>query len=80
MKKILLISVVTLSLGGCLSNQDGGALVGAAAGGLLGNTVGKGSTRTAATIIGAAVGGIAGSKVGESMDKAENTEDVIKSR
>jgi len=80
MKKIVLTSVMALSLSACLSNQDGGALVGAAAGGLLGNTVGKGSTRTAATIIGAAVGGIAGSKVGESMDKAENAEDVIRSR
>jgi len=72
MKKVLLISVVALAISGCqLRNQDSATAVGVAAGGLLGNTIGKGSTRTAATIAGAAIGGMVGSKVGESMDRQE---------
>ena len=72
MKKVLLISIVALAISGCqLRNQDSATAVGVAAGGLLGNTIGKGSTRTAATIAGAAIGGMVGSKVGESMDRQE---------
>lgn len=73
MKKILLLSAITLSLSGCLSNQTSGVLIGAGAGGLLGNTV-NGKWKTAATIAGAAIGGMAGGEVGKTMDKAEEAE------
>lgn len=72
MKKVLLVAAIALAISGCqLRNQDSATAVGVAAGGLLGNTVGKGGTRTAATIAGAAIGGMVGSKVGESMDRQE---------
>lgn len=76
MKKILLISSVAIALSGCISNQTSGTLIGAAAGGLLGNTV-NGKFKTAATIAGAAIGGMAGGQVGKTMDKAEEVEDKL---
>lgn len=42
-----------------------GMVIGAVAGGLLGNTVGKGSGRTAATVVGAVAGGAVGNEVGK---------------
>jgi outer membrane lipoprotein SlyB len=42
-----------------------GAVIGAVAGGLLGNTVGKGDGRSAATVGGAVVGGLVGNQVGK---------------
>lgn len=41
-----------------------GAIIGAVAGGVLGNTVGKGDGRKAATVVGAVAGGVIGNKVG----------------
>lgn len=48
-------------------NSTGGAILGAVAGGLLGNQVGSGSGRDAATVGGAAAGGIAGSHIGKAV-------------
>jgi len=45
------------------SNGTLGAVIGAVAGGLLGNTVGKGDGRTAATVAGAVAGGVVGNQV-----------------
>jgi outer membrane lipoprotein SlyB len=42
-----------------------GAVIGALAGGVLGNTVGKGDGRTAATVAGAVAGGVIGNQVGK---------------
>lgn len=42
-----------------------GAIVGAVAGGLLGNTIGKGDGRKAATVGGAVAGGMVGNQVGK---------------
>jgi outer membrane lipoprotein SlyB len=42
-----------------------GAGIGAVAGGLLGNTIGKGDGRSAATVGGAVVGGVVGNQVGK---------------
>jgi outer membrane lipoprotein SlyB len=42
-----------------------GMVIGAVAGGLLGNTVGKGKGRTAATVVGAVAGGAVGNEVGK---------------
>lgn len=48
-------------------SSTGGSLVGAAAGGLLGNQIGGGSGRTAATVGGALLGAAAGSHVGQNV-------------
>ena len=75
MLKILATLSVPLLLVACgpggLSKQDAGLGVGAVAGGLLGNTVGKGSGKVVATALGAVVGGIVGSEIGKSMDDAD---------
>lgn len=42
-----------------------GMVIGAVAGGLLGNTIGKGDGRTAATVVGAVAGGAVGNQVGK---------------
>ena len=69
-KKALLISTCLIALGGCqMTNRDLGTYTGAAAGGLLGYTVGKGSGKHIATGVGAVLGAIVGGKVGESMDR-----------
>jgi surface antigen len=48
-----------------------GSLGGAAAGGLLGNQIGKSSGKTAATIIGVLGGALAGGYIGRSMDPVD---------
>jgi surface antigen len=49
------------------SNQTGGLIIGAIAGGLLGSTVARGPSRGAGTIIGAIAGGAVGAGVGGAM-------------
>lgn len=72
MKNKLAIALTTsFLLTSCMSNQDGGALLGGATGALLGSTMGKGSGRTAAIMGGALLGAIVGSKVGASMDEQD---------
>jgi len=53
------------------SKQDQGVIIGAIAGGLLGNQVGGGSGRVLATVIGAMAGGAIGGSVGRSMDETD---------
>lgn len=53
------------------SKADTGLVVGAVAGGILGNQVGKGTGNVAATAIGAVVGGIVGSEIGRSLDQQD---------
>lgn len=64
--------MMSIGLAGCgpegPSKADTGMVVGAVAGGILGNQVGKGSGNIAATALGAVVGGIVGSEIGRSMD------------
>ncbi len=73
--RILIAVIVSALLAGCgqngMAKQDAGLAVGAVAGGILGNQVGKGSGRIAATAIGAVIGGIVGSEVGRSMDQQD---------
>ncbi|MEO6800246.1 MAG: glycine zipper 2TM domain-containing protein [Rhodanobacter sp.] len=45
-----------------------GAIIGAVAGGVLGNQVGKGDGRKAATVVGAVAGGVVGNQVGKHND------------
>ena len=53
------------------NKADTGLAVGAIAGGLLGNTVGRGNGRIATTAIGAVIGGIVGSEIGRALDKQD---------
>lgn len=55
-------------------STTGGSLVGAAAGGLLGNQIGSGSGRTIATVGGALLGGAAGSHVGQNVTSRQGVE------
>jgi surface antigen len=70
-----LIVLAVLPLAACGANgpnkTDAGLAVGAVAGGILGNQVGGGTGRIAATAIGAVVGGIVGSEIGRSMDEQD---------
>jgi len=68
--------VVTSTLTGCSGDgtpnkADTGLAVGAIAGGLLGNTVGRGNGKIATTAIGAVLGGIVGSEIGRTLDKVD---------
>ena len=69
------VLIVSLGLVACAQDagpkQQGGTVVGAVAGGLLGSTIGKGRGQVAAIAIGAVLGGIVGSEVGKSLDKAD---------
>jgi len=55
-------------------NRLGGTLVGAGAGGLIGNQIGSGSGRTAATVGGAVLGGAVGSHAGQAATSRRGLE------
>jgi surface antigen len=70
------VALVPLMLAACgpdgPNKADSGLLVGAAAGGILGNTVGRGRDgKILSTVAGAFIGGIVGSEIGRSMDKQD---------
>lgn len=70
----LAAGAVLLPLWGCGpagSNQEGGTVVGAVAGGIIGNQFGQGAGRALATVGGVVVGGLIGSEIGKSMDDAD---------
>jgi surface antigen len=73
--RIAAIAVLPVMLAACGPNgpnkADTGLAVGALAGGILGNQVGKGTGRVAATAIGAVIGGIVGSEIGRGMDQQD---------
>ncbi len=73
--KFSLAAVLAFSLAACTQDsgpkQTGGTLIGAAAGGLLGAQIGRGSGRLAATAAGALLGAWVGSEVGRSLDRAD---------
>jgi surface antigen len=52
----------------CRDNAAAGTLVGAAAGGVIGNQFGRGDGRTAATVGGVILGGLAGNSIASDMD------------
>lgn len=72
---VLMAVVVALGLAACGPNgpnkADTGLAVGAIAGGILGNQVGKGTGRALATFTGALVGGIVGHEIGRSLDEQD---------
>lgn len=74
MKSLYIAFAAMLVLTGCQSSgtkQTGGALLGAAAGGLLGSQFGSGSGQLAATALGAVSGMLLGSSVGQSLDDVD---------
>jgi surface antigen len=70
-----LVLIAPLAIAGCgpdgPTKQDTGLAVGAIAGGILGNQVGRGGGKVLATVAGAFIGGIVGSEIGRSMDKQD---------
>jgi outer membrane protein OmpA-like peptidoglycan-associated protein len=72
---VMILLVTLLSLTGCASNLQTGALGGAAAGAVIGGLA-SGSARGA--IVGAAIGGAAGAAIGAVMDsQAEDLQDKL---
>lgn len=72
MRTMALLTVLPLLLAACsgsFNKQDSGTVIGALAGGILGNQVGKGKGKVLATVAGAVVGGIVGSEIGKSLDE-----------
>ena len=71
-KRMTFVAVASLATAGCTGNPEtnreiecaGQVLGGAAVGGLLGNQVGSGKGKTAATAIGAGAGAAVGTQVG----------------
>ena len=55
-------------------NQIGGSVAGAAVGGIIGNQVGSGRGKTAATVAGAAAGGFVGNKAQERHQQGKTTQ------
>jgi len=72
---VLVALLVPLAIAGCgpggATKQDTGLVVGAAAGGILGNQIGGGKGKIATTALGAVIGGIVGSEIGRSMDRQD---------
>lgn len=64
MKKIILASLMLLTLTGCATNRQNGELLGAMTGAAVGKTFGG----TGGAVIGAAVGAAAGGQIGQSID------------
>jgi surface antigen len=56
---------------GCANKEEGGTVLGAITGGIIGNQFGKGSGKVAATMAGAVVGGIVGNEIGRSLDQRD---------
>ena len=74
--KACAVLMLPLAIGACggpdgPNKADTGLAVGAIAGGILGNQVGRGTGRIATTAIGAVIGGIVGSEIGRSLDRQD---------
>ena len=65
---LVIASIGLISLSGCATKAENGALIGAGAGALLGQAIGG---NTGSTVIGAGVGAIAGAAIGENEDKKD---------
>lgn len=76
MTRILAAFMMALLVAACQGNgygtkETGGAILGAAGGGVLGSQFGSGSGQIAATIAGTLIGAWIGSEVGRSLDRAD---------
>jgi surface antigen len=71
---IFAAALIALPLASCGpegSRQQGGTVIGAVAGGIIGNQFGSGSGRALATAAGIVIGGVLGSEIGRDMDEAD---------
>jgi surface antigen len=68
---VILAFTVSCVAAGCAQKADTGTLVGAVAGGAIGNQFGKGGGRVAATAAGAVIGGIVGHEIGRQLDERD---------
>jgi surface antigen len=82
MRKMIAIAALGAVLAACtqpgappgevgVNKTTGGALIGAAAGGLVGSQFGGGTGKGVATLLGVLAGGFIGSQVGKSLDQAD---------
>ena len=73
--RLLMVAAAGLTVAACsgngISKSDSGTVLGAVAGGVVGNQIGKGRGNVLATVAGAVVGGIVGSEIGRSMDQRD---------
>ncbi len=72
--KTVILLLTAAALGACSapgSKENGGTLVGAALGGLVGSKVGRGRGQLAAVAIGAVTGAFLGRSVGQSLDRVD---------
>jgi surface antigen len=67
----VVLATIAFTTSACSTREESGLAIGAIAGGMIGNTVGGGRGRLAATAIGAMVGGIVGSEIGRSLDRRD---------
>ncbi|WP_436640045.1 glycine zipper 2TM domain-containing protein [Microbaculum sp. FT89] len=70
--KFVAIAALGLSVAACNGDRGGetlGTVVGATAGGIIGNQFGSGGGRALATVAGVAVGGLIGNRIGASVDE-----------
>ncbi len=69
---VFAVATCSLALAACgpngITKADTGTAVGAVAGGILGNQVGKGTGKVLATVAGAFIGGVVGNTIGKSLD------------
>lgn len=75
-KSVIAVLAASLLLAACQTDNWGGGetvgtLGGAAAGGLVGSQIGKGSGNAAATLAGVLIGGFAGNQLGGMVDDAD---------
>ncbi len=75
---VVSVRKVMVEEGDYLENNMTGALMGAAAGGVLGNMIGGGRGRTTATVIGALAGGAGGAMAEKHLKSQEGLEYVVK--
>lgn len=68
---LIVALVAPLTLVACENKQDQGTVVGAIAGGVIGNQFGRGGGKVASTMIGAVAGGIIGNEIGRSLDERD---------
>ena len=70
---LMAIALLPALVAACSSgnNQGPGTIVGAVTGGLVGNQLGRGKGKVAATAAGAVIGGIIGNQIGRDMDEQD---------
>lgn len=72
MKKNIIVVLVSLTLSACaVNNEQSGVILGAIAGGVLGNQIGHGSGKVLATGLGIMIGAAAGGNIGRHMDRQD---------